>query len=270
MRARLFFLIARMQAGRLMSYRADFWINAFGSFSVQMVITYFLWKAVFDATGGAALGSYSFQGMMLYYVLINLLGKLIRGPEIGGMFSEEIYDGSLTRYLIYPTQYFPYKYAQRLGDLIPGLIQLLLLSLLYLFVFGMPADVAITPMSIAMTIPIVMLAHLLNFCISAPIELVAFWAENVWSLNVMLRLTATFLGGGLFPLTLFPEAFQRFVFFLPFQYIFAFPVNVLLGKVGAGEWALGLLVCVVWIGICSVITSAVWQRGTAQFTGVGM
>ena len=50
----------------------------------------------------------------------------------------EIYEGTLTRYLLFPTQYLPFKYAQHLGQMVPGLLQLSGYALLFFWVFELP------------------------------------------------------------------------------------------------------------------------------------
>src|SRR5690606_19127890 len=116
MNASLFRHVLSIEARKLMSYRVDFWVNVILGFCIQMVVTFFLWKAIFAESGEATIGGYSFHGMLYYYVLVILLGKLVRGSDFGAPgVSAEIYDGTLTRYLVYPTSYFPFKYAQHLG-----------------------------------------------------------------------------------------------------------------------------------------------------------
>jgi ABC-2 type transport system permease protein len=96
------------------------------------------------------------------------------------------------------------------------------------FVLGIPKGIHLTPATAAMawarsrwrTAPL----HVL-----LPLQLVAFWADNCWSLLVAHRIVASLLGGLLLPLSLFPRWSQPALDALPFRYMFAFPVDVLLG-----------------------------------------
>lgn len=271
MTPRLLINVLTMEARRLMSYRVDFWINALVAFFVQIGVVYFLWKAVFSESGKQIIGGYDFHSMVYYYILVVLLGKFIgsTGFETGRI-SQEIYDGSLTRYLIYPTQYFPFKYAQHLGRLGPALVQFAIFGTGCVIFFSIPDGMNITPASVLMAASSVFMANLLNFILFCPTECVAFWQDNVWSLNVMMRFVIMLLGGGMLPLTVFPTWAQDILFWLPFQYMYHFPVNALMGKITWHVWLSGLGVSLIWCLLISGVTRIVWRRGMVQYTGVGI
>jgi ABC-2 type transport system permease protein len=113
-------------------------------------------------------------------------------------------------------------------------------------------------------------ATTLMFALTIPLETIAFWADNVWSLNVMLRFAVQLFGGMMMPMTLYPEWARAALHWLPFRYVFDVPVNVILGRIGFGEWLLGLVICAGWLAIVSAITALLWRRGSRAYTGVGM
>ena len=114
----------------------------------------------------------------------------------------------------------------------------------------------------------VAVANAVHFMSCLPFQLVAFWADNCWSLLVAHRITASLLGGPLLPRSSPPGRSRSAA--LPFRYMFAFPVDVLLGRVSPAEYVLGIAVAIAWCGIFAGISAAVWRRGTLQYTGVGM
>ncbi|MFH0792491.1 MAG: ABC-2 family transporter protein, partial [bacterium] len=151
MTPRLFLRIVSMQVRKLMSYRMDFWINAVASFFVQLGVIYFLWQAIFRQTGRPSIGGYTFNGMIVYYLMVILLGKFVRGADNESQMSREIYDGSLTRYLVYPTRYFIFKFGERLGDLAPALMQLVLFGS-FLPLFLRNSEIEISFQSVSMMV----------------------------------------------------------------------------------------------------------------------
>ncbi len=253
-----------------MSYRVEFWLNTAVGFLAQFGAIYFLWNAMFAESEQSVIGGYSFDEMLLYYVSAILLTKLVRGKEREAALSQEIYEGSYTRYIIYPTSFFRYKYAQHLGALAPAAVQVV--------VFGAAATAAIDPgalesisvTSIAMTLVIVAIANLLHFVMKAPIEGVAFWADNVWSLDVMLRFIVGILGGMMLPLDLYPSWAQELLAWLPFQYVTYFPARVLVGEIGGVDFAFGVAIALFWTAVFACIVRVVWRRGDLQYTGVGI
>ncbi|HWP83848.1 MAG TPA: ABC-2 family transporter protein, partial [Terriglobia bacterium] len=135
---------------------------------------------------------------------------------------------------------------------------------------GIPAEVRITPASVLMGLAALALANLLHFLLVIPIQAVAFWADNVWSLMVAERIAISFLGGQLAPLSLFPAWAQNALAWLPFPYLYSFPVRAILGGVSLREWALGMLVGLAWCGMAAAVGQWVWRRGDRQYTGVGI
>ena len=132
------------------------------------------------------------------------------------------------------------------------------------------AILAVNVMSSGVFLVLVALANLLGFLLRFTVMLVAFWADNVWSLNVMLRFLSELLGGLMLPLSLFPQWAQDVLMWTPFPYLFYVPVMTLLGEVGAAEWAFGMLVTVVWTAVMAGVALAVWWRGRLSYTGVGI
>jgi ABC-2 type transport system permease protein len=269
---RLFLSIATMEARKLMSYRADFWIAAVFSFAIQLAVLYFLVRALFAESGAGLVGGMTFEEMFGYYLLLVLLRGVIRGVEmrIEGSVSDEIYQGHLNRYLVYPTTYFPFKYAQHLGMMGPAVAQSVLFAVACALVLDLPASIAPTPSRIAMGLGAIAVANLLNFTIALPAECVAFWQDQVWSLNVMVRFAIMFLGGAMIPLSMFPEWSQAALQALPFGYVFAFPIDCLMGRVTWGEWAVGMAAGLLWCGVLALATRAIWRRGARAYTGVGI
>jgi len=270
MTVRLFFQVFSIEARKLMSYRADFWITAVVSFIAQLGVAWFLWDAIFSVSKGKTIGGYGFDAMVLYYVLVTLVTRLVRAQQLETDISQDIYDGALSRYLVFPTDYVGFKYAQFLGNAVPSVVQLVLFLGLYALVLPMPDDVTVTATSIVMACASVAVANLLFYSLTVPFQLVAFWADNVWSLGVMLRFVTAFLGGAMIPLDLFPEWSQRILDFLPFKYLFYFPVVTALGKVTPAEWGQGLLVSLSWCLITVGVSKLVWRRGMLVYTGVGI
>ena len=266
----LFASVVSVETRKLMSYRADFWIHTVVAFSAELLIAYSLWQAVFAATGRQRIGGFTFGGMVFYYVAAILVGRLVRGQERQISSAQDIYDGSLSRYLVYPAPYLGMKYAEHLGALLPALLQVLLFGVAAALVLPAPPDTTVSIGSLAMAAVSVALANLLWFLIRYPIQAVAFWADNVWTLNVMVRFASEMLGGLLLPLSLFPEPLQKILLLSPFPYLFYCPVMTLLGRVPVGEWARGVAVVVLWCAALAWVGGRVWRRGERVYTGVGI
>ncbi|MEZ6186728.1 MAG: ABC-2 family transporter protein [Planctomycetota bacterium] len=270
MKARLFWQVVSLEARNRLSYRAEFWLNALIGFFVEFAVVYFLWAAMFRESGKPEIGGYTLQGMVTYYLAVILLGKLVRTQRFEGGVSSDIYEGGLNRYLVFPAGYFPFKYAQHLGGLVPAVFQFGLFTVLVLLVLDVPEHLRPTAASLGMALVAVAVANLMYYLLDYAIQLVAFWADNVWSLDVAKWFVASLLGGWMLPLSVFPEWIVPTLEVLPFRFLFDFPARVLLGQIGPAEWARGLLLALAWCGVFALIGKAVWRRGVRQYAGVGI
>jgi len=270
MTARLLWNIFSVEVRKRMSYRADFWINSVVGVLVSLSVFWFLTYALFSASGQTMLAGYTERGMILYYVFVALMGRIVQSNEMEMGISQDIYEGSLTRYLIYPVSYKAVKYAEQAGSVAPQLIQLTLFGILAPLIIGIPPEVHITPASVAMGLTSLALANVLHYLLVIPIQAVAFWADNVWSLLVAERFAIAFLGGQLLPLGLFPEWARAGLEWLPFPYLFSFPARTLMGSVGPAEWAFGMVIALLWCGVAAGVGRWIWRRGDLEYSGVGI
>lgn len=254
---------------RLMTYRSEFWFRFVGTLLATLAMAYFLWSAVYEARGATEIEGYSLKGMVLYYLLLPLVTGISRGQEAVTV-SWEIYDGSLTRFLVYPVSYFPYQYVVALAGKTLAALQLVIVVTLFTWISDFPPEMAVTPASVALGILTALVASLLSFAMVSVVEMTAFWADNVWSLNVMLMFSVNLLGGGMLPLALFPETLQQILALTPFPYVVSFPLLTLTGGLDAGQWARGMLAMTAWLGVILGLGALVWRRGMLRYTGVGI
>lgn len=262
---------------KLLAYRVDFWLNLIGTLLVHVGVAFFLWDAVFTASASGRdgmIGGFRFQEMILYTVLAHLVNQILHGQDFGYM-SADIYDGSLNRYLVFPVSFFGYKFAAHLATASIALLQFTLTLGLFAMVFGLPESSAhggpsITLPHLMTGICFAILAGYLYFTMASCLELVAFWADNVWSLLVMLRFSAQLLGGGLVPLALFPEWAQPALQALPFSTLLDLPIRIILGRFEFAELSSGLFRLAAWSLCFTVLYAWIWRRGTRQYTGIGI
>jgi ABC-2 type transport system permease protein len=269
-RLSLYWNIVTTEARKRMSYRADFWINSLGAVAVNYSVFWSLAYALFTASGRPTLGGLSMRGMVIYYIFAVLIGRIVQSNDLQLGIPDDIYQGSLSRYLLYPVSYAAVKYAEQVGSLAPQMVQLLVLGGTVPFLIGIPPEIHVSPASIAMCVVSLVIANFLHYLLVFPIQAVAFWAENVWSLIVAERLLVSILGGMMLPLALFPECVRNILAWLPFPYLISVPIRTLIGSVEPSEWAQGIAISIAWCGIFALVGRMVWKRGDRQYTGVGI
>lgn len=260
--------IGSLEIRKQLSYRVDFWMNFVVSVGVDLILAYAIWRSIFAIRGLTEIGGFSFHQMMFYYLLTPMVSRVSHGAEMGFV-SQEIYDGSLTRFLVYPISFLAYKLVQYVAQSLVFSIQLW--GVLFCFaVFISYGDAAVSWQACVLGSVSMFLGGVLYFMMLAILEMVAFWADQVWSLTVMLRFAILFLGGGLVPLTLFPEWSRHWVEILPFSFLVSFPVNSFMGRIAGWDWLAGVGVLLSWTAIFFGMARWVWRRGLKGYTGVGI
>lgn len=265
--------VLSLELRKAISYRTDFWAQFLGTLATEVVVAYFLWRAIYAASGQAKIGGYTFSAMMTYYVLMPLVSRVVRGSDIG-FISPEIYDGSLTRYLVYPMSFFGYKYLSYLAQSLIAVAQLVAMVVLFRLLVrratGLGFAEEVTAPSLLLGIAASLASASLYFATMAVVEMVAFWNDAIWTLLVIMRFSAQLLGGGLVPLSLFPKGLRDGLAYSPFPYMLSFPARVLMGETGAGFLMTGMLACAAWSALFMMFARALWQRGSYQYTSVGI
>lgn len=262
--------IFMIEMRKFLAYRIDFWGNFFGGVVIEFVMAYYLWSSIFAATGKDNFGGYSFDQLMIYYFLVPAVAQMVHAHTMHFM-SQDIYDGGLNRYLIYPLSFIFYKFVSHYTYSIVAFGQFVLVLTLILVFLGPGGFGAEIPWDrIGIGLLVTMCGAGTYFFIAGTLEMIAFWVEGVWSILVILKLSMRLLGANLMPLALYPDWGQEILRVLPFYYFTGFPVDIMLGRVSADQIYSGTAILLAWTVVLAICMRIVWNRGRLQYTGVGI
>ncbi len=229
-------------------------------------ILFFLWQAIF--TGQDIIGSYTFAGIMTYYVAVFVVEMIASSYNEYNM-EEIIRDGKLNKYLVRPMSFFWYRVFSDLGWKVSKLVVTLPVFVLVLFVFRKFLIVPQWDVFLRFLLSL-LVASALYFMVSYLISFFAFWMLRI---NAMVRIfreiLIPILAGSLIPLDLYPVALQKLTEYLPFRYLIFFPVQVALGKVNAVEFATGMLVGLAWVAFLGALAKWLWLPALKRYESVG-
>lgn len=252
-----------------LAYRMDFWVGFAGDVAFQLLVAIFLWGAVFEARGAEIIEGFSYQGMILYCLLVGLVHRMLTGSDIGP-FAHDIYTGLFTRYILYPASVLGQQLMIFFANMLLYGQQLALGLILYFIFFDLPGESQLSVTSLAAGCVVCLFSGYLFFIMNFCIECVAFWVESVWTLIIMLRFIVMLLGGGMIPLAMFPERAHELLVQLPFYLVIGLPVEVFLGRVGLHECVPSLAACAIWAGAFTLLARWLLRRGAYSYTGVGI
>jgi len=263
------FQLFLMEIRKLITYRADFWANFIGTTFFSLIIAYYLWKSIFFHTQSEVMSGHTMQSMIFYYLIAPLLFRIQQGQGIG-FISREIYDGQLNKYLLYPTNIFKMKEATYFAHSAFFLFQFFVILISYNYFFYDPEVYTFSVVNLGLFLLDITLITILFFYLFTICEFMAFWFDNIWSLGVILRFGASFLGGGLIPLIFFPDWAQTILQYTPFPYLIDFPFKLLTGKMITSDILPKFLITFGWLLLFKFISRFIWNRGKYQYSGVGI
>ena len=263
------FRIFLMEFRKLVTYRVDFWINFFGLTFFSLVIAYYLWDAIFTAANETMIKGQNLTSILFYYLVAPLVFRIQQGQNIGFL-SRDIYEGTLSKYILYPLSINQFKISTYLANSFFFFLQLCFLILLYQLIFTENNVFNFNVFNFCLFTVVVLLNCISYFYLFSIFEMTAFWFDSVWSLGVMLRFFCGFLGGAIIPLVFFPTWAQTLLGYTPFPYMIDFPYQVLQGTLSFREFLINLGVTLGWLLLFRYLASIVWRQGKFKYSGVGI
>jgi ABC-2 type transport system permease protein len=110
---------------------------------------------------------------------------------------------------------------------------------------------------------------LIDYCIG----ITAFWLTRTSGVRRIFLFLRDVCAGMFIPLAFVPDAVQKALFFLPFQFVTYVPVSVFAGSYQLGGISLTIPQVVGVQALATVImlliSEILWQLGIKKFTGVG-
>lgn len=261
--------VISIELRKAFSYRVDFWLNFLSRVFIVIGVSYFLWTAIYAVDGRVEIAGFTLHAMLAFFTILPMTDRIVLGEDLENI-ATEIYDGGLTKYLVYPTPYFRQKYLLVFSRNSIAAVQYLIVYGVAIWVFRKESSLNLSWSNALMGLAFTYLSGSVYFLFKACIEQIAFWADNVWSLLVMLRFSTTFLGGGLIPLELFPEQFREATQYLPFPYLIAMPIQIALGRAELSHVFQGIAVLTVWGLMATYFVKFIWRKGLKQYSGVGI
>jgi ABC-2 type transport system permease protein len=122
---------------------------------------------------------------------------------------------------------------------------------------------------VAAFLPAVLLAFLLRFLSGWTLALAGFWTTRVLAINQLYYMAMLFLSGQMVPLSLLPGPVQALAAVLPFRWMVAFPVELLLGQLTPEETLTGFGIQLVWLAAHAGVAAFIWRAGLRRYSAVG-
>ena len=246
-----FFRLIQLFFQRNFVFRINFLMQWF-TVVLKFSFTVLFWLS---AMGTSNSFSYSKMQMMIYFFVVMLIGFFVE-TDITEKVSTAIYQGNLSVDLLKPISYSFLNFTSYFAMKLCIVVFLVICAIALRFFPAYSAAFAIS----------VFFSLIINFEMSYLIGILAFWTNTVWGISMVNSVLLDVFGGRLFPIEIAPSGMQKLCTFLPYQYIFYVPLQILERR-ATPLLMVGQIACAV---VLFLFSRLIWQQGLKHYEATGM
>lgn len=234
-----------------------------------MIVNYLVFYGIYSYSGRGELKGYDMEQMVWFYTANLLVNSFVWNSTVGEM-SYKIRSGELSNDLLRPMSVFTYGLANMLAsrmiavmmDFLPGMVVYSLI---------LPPSF-LTPASMLRFFVLMIPTFFLNYLLSFLVGLCAMVVKNDTSLQAISGVLVAFAGGSLIPMEFYPKWLNLLMDFLPYKYIYYYPIQIFLNKFSGDVWGMwGKIIFIqgIWILGLYVLYQILWGRAVKRYCAVG-
>lgn len=231
----------------------------------EPIIYLVVWSTIANAQGGTV-GGYTAGGFAAYYIIWTLVRNMnIVFTPYG--WEQRIQRGELSAMLLRPMHPIHYDLAYFAGWKVVVIVLWLPIAAVLALIFH--PTLSPTPLAIGVFAVAIWGAYLIRSLALWLLGMITFWTTRVGAIFELYFALELLLSGRLVPLSLLPTWAQQVANFLPFQWAFSFPIEVLVLPMTPTQLFAGLGVQLFWIVLGFLGIGVVWRAGIRRFVSVG-
>ncbi len=254
----------RLGISTRIAYKADFLMAV-----AILPLCYFLaeaafWTGLIDASGSELFAGFParyYVGYFLYLIL--QLGSL--NWRFERVMIAEINSGAVNALLLRPSSFYEYHLGQLLGQKLITAVAMIPVVSYIAWQWDLPCHLERLPLVFFMGICYVVLLFSLHFAVAA----MAFFFDNVYSLNNTKNMILWFLTGELMPLDLLPSPVREWVIALPFSSGIYLPAAYLSGRIDTPVFMRGFVSLAIGGLFFGLLARLLWRQGLRRYGGTG-
>jgi len=232
---------------------------------VEPLMYLVVWRTVAAQQGGAV-GSFGLGDFAAYYIAMMLVNHATF-TWIMWEYDYRIRSGDFSTLLLKPIHPIHSDIADNLGYKVLTLI--VYLPAVGLLAWFFQPTWHFVGWAVAIALPVLLLAFLMRFFLEWALAMSAFWTTRTGAVNQVYFVSLLFFSGRLAPLEFFPEPVQALAAALPFRWMLAFPVELLLGRLTPQEALTGVAVQLLWVAIGFVLIRVAYRAGIRRYAAFG-
>jgi ABC-2 type transport system permease protein len=232
---------------------------------IEPVIYLVVWSTIARSNGGSVDG-YTAGGFAAYYIVWMLVRQMnmVRAPAD---WEWRIQHGSMAAELMRPIHPIHNDISDFAGSKVFMILIWLPVAALLSLIFK--PVIHTTWLQVLVFILAIWGAYLLRSLLCSLLGTLSFWTTRVGAIFDLYFALELILSGRLVPMPLMPAWVQHLANFLPFQSMFYFPINALIGTLTPLQLFAGLAVQLLWFLGALGLVNLVWHFAIRRFSSVG-
>jgi ABC-2 type transport system permease protein len=231
----------------------------------EPVIYLVVWSTVARAQGGEV-GGYTPETFAAYYIVWTLVRNMnIVFTPYGWEF--RIQRGELSAMLLRPVHPLHFDLAYFAGWKVVVIVLWLPLAALLALIFR--PELNPTLVEIVAFFFAIWGGYLVRSMFLWVLGLITFWTTRVSAIFELYFTLELLLSGRLVPMSLLPGWAQQIANFLPFQWAFGYPIEVLIGQLTGRQILQGFGAQALWCLIGFLLIQILWRAGIRRYSAVG-
>lgn len=231
----------------------------------EPVIYLVVWTTVAQSQGGVV-GGYTAGEFAAYYIVWTLVRNMnIVFTPYGWEF--RIQRGQLSGMLLRPVHPLHYDLAFFAGWKVVVIILWLPIAAVLSLIFR--PTLSPTLLEVGAFFVAIWGAYLVRSMLLWALGLITFWTTRVGAIFELYFTLELLLSGRLVPMSLLPGWAQQLADFLPFQWAFGYPIEVLIGQLTPQQILYGFGMQALWILIGLGLIAILWRFGIRRYSAVG-
>lgn len=226
-----------------------------------------VWVAIYrESTSGSLVGTSLNE--VIYYVFVSIIIRRMINCFAFKFISDDFKSGRIVLYLLKPVNYPLYLFFRSLGTAFVNMMYVVLP--LFVLVYCFYSDLlrsGLVPVYILLVAFV--FSYLISFSIDFMFGLVTFFTQNSFGLVRMKSVIERLFSGLIAPLYFFPDWFQIICDFMPFKYMYYFPIILITKDVDSEFICNGIMFQAMWVFFFVVISLIFWNYSIKRISSFG-
>lgn len=223
-------------------------------------VMFYVWKAVFAASGGDDFMGFDMQDMFLYLFMTNVTAYITMS-QADSAIAEEIKDGSISMRLLKPVNFnLSVLFKDIANPMILFVMVFVPMTVCIEIYRGVTAGmVMFQPLNCLFYLLSGAVAYLISFYMNMSFGFLAFYVTNLWGMGILKKILLKFLSGAVIPLAFMPTVLKNILAFLPFASLSYTPVMIYMGKYSITEMLLNFGLQIFWLLMMFLLCKLIWK-----------